>query len=224
VFDPTEGVDDSDAWSVPRDGSGDAGVELSSIACCVTAGDGSAESTSGILDLTAGSSLLMLVSSTWKLSVSMASLNPPVIAEADPVVLGKKLMTADVGEPTMTSDGVLTVVGGGMSMATDDADESMSIDDDGMSIDDDGMSMLIADGESMVTGNVDESTMTGEGDGESVDPDFIIPMVGANWRGSTPAIPMLEGFQIMERAWDPANSTAIRQGLGHMRVYPGSAP
>jgi hypothetical protein len=35
---------------------------------------------------------------------------------------------------------------------------------------------------------------------------------------------MLEGFRIMEREWDPANSTAIRQGLGHMRVYSGSAP
>jgi hypothetical protein len=31
------------------------------------------------------------------------------------------------------------------------------------------------------------------------------------WRGSTPAMPMLEGFLIMERMWDPANSTVIRR-------------
>jgi hypothetical protein len=31
------------------------------------------------------------------------------------------------------------------------------------------------------------------------------------WRGSTPAMPMLEGFRYMERLWDPANSTAIRR-------------
>jgi hypothetical protein len=35
---------------------------------------------------------------------------------------------------------------------------------------------------------------------------------------------MLEGFRIMERAWDPVNSTVVKQGQGHMRVYPGSAP
>jgi hypothetical protein len=64
VFDPTEGVDDSGAWSIPGDGSGDAGAELSSIACCVTSGDEAAESTAGLVDSTTGSSLLMLASST----------------------------------------------------------------------------------------------------------------------------------------------------------------
>jgi hypothetical protein len=85
----------------------------------------------------------------------MASLNPPVIAEDDPVALGEKLTTADVDKPTMTGDDVLTVAGGGMSMATGDV-KSMSIDDD-------GMSMSIDGGESMATGDADESTMTGEG-------------------------------------------------------------
>jgi hypothetical protein len=44
------------------------------------------------------------------------------------------------------------------------------------------------------------------------------------WRGSTPAMPMLEGFRFMKRAWDPVNSTAVKQGQGHTRVYPGLAP
>jgi hypothetical protein len=35
-------------------------------------------------------------------------------------------------------------------------------------------------------------------------------MVGANWWGSTPAMPMLEGFRDMEHLWDPTNSTSIR--------------
>jgi hypothetical protein len=126
----------------------------------------------GVVDSAMGSSLLMPVSSTWKLSMPMASLNPLVIAEVDPVARGKRLMTSDVGEPTMTGDGVSMVAGGGMSLAIGNA-ESMSIDDD-------GMSMLIAGGESMATGYADESMMTGEGAGESVDPDPIVPTVGAN--------------------------------------------
>jgi hypothetical protein len=64
----------------------------------------------------------------------------------------------------------------------------------------------------------------GDGAGEPVDLDPIIPTVGANWRGSTLAMPMFKGFRIMERAWDLANSTAVKQGQGHTRVYPGSAP
>jgi hypothetical protein len=32
--------------------------------------------------------------------------------------------------------------------------------------------------------------------------------------------PMLEGFRIMERAWDPTNLTAVKKGQGHTRVYP----
>jgi hypothetical protein len=32
----------------------------------------------------------------------------------------------------------------------------------------------------MTTGDVDDSMMTGEGAGESVDPDLVVPTVGAN--------------------------------------------
>jgi hypothetical protein len=101
---------------------------------------------------------------TPSFSEPMASSKPPSIAEVDPVTHGKKLMTTDVGEPMMTSDGVSTVAGGGRSMATSDADDSMPI----------------AGGESMATGDADELMMTSEGVSESVDPDPVIPTVGAN--------------------------------------------
>jgi hypothetical protein len=63
-------------------------------------------------------------------------------------------------------------------MATGDADESMTI----------------TGGESMVTGDADGSVTTGEGASKSLDPYPIVPMVGANSRCSTPAMPILEGF------------------------------
>jgi hypothetical protein len=97
-------------------------------------------------------------------SEPMASSKPPLIAEVNPVTHGKKLMTTDVGEPMMTSDGILIVASGGRSMATSDSDDSMPI----------------AGGESMATGDADELMMTSEGVGESVDPDPVIPTVGAN--------------------------------------------
>jgi hypothetical protein len=49
-----------------------------------------------------------------------------------------------------------------------------------MSIDDDGMSMSIAGGDLMAMGDADESMMTGEGAGESVDSDHVVPTVSAN--------------------------------------------
>jgi hypothetical protein len=38
-----------------------------------------------------------------------------------------------------------------------------------------------------------------EGAGKSIDPDPVVPTVGANWRGSTLAMPMFVGFRDMER-------------------------
>jgi hypothetical protein len=35
-------------------------------------------------------------------------------------------------------------------------------------------------------------------------------------------MPMLDGFQFMERAWDPANSTAVNKRQGAHEVYLGS--
>jgi hypothetical protein len=62
------------------------------------------------------------------------------------------------------------------------------------------------------------------GAGEPVDPDPIVPTVGANWRGLTPAMLMLEGFWSMKRMWDPANSTAVDKRQGAHEFYPGSRP
>jgi hypothetical protein len=39
----------------------------------------------------------------------------------------------------------------------------------------------------------------GEEAGESVDLDPVFPTVGANWRGSNSAMPILEGFRSIER-------------------------
>jgi hypothetical protein len=72
-------------------------------------------------------------------------------------------MIADVGEPMMTSDGVSTVAGGGMSMSVGDVE-----------------SMSIAGGESTTTGDAGASMMTGEGAGKSVDPDPVVSTVSSN--------------------------------------------
>jgi hypothetical protein len=63
-----------------------------------------------------------------------------------------------------------------------------------------------------------------EGAGEPVDPDPGVLTVGANWRGSTPAMPMLKRFWSMKRMWDPANSTASDRNRRCIQIYPGSAP
>jgi hypothetical protein len=63
----------------------------------------------------------------------------------------------------MTSGGVSMVAGEGSSMAVGG-----------------GMSMSIAGEESMETGDADGSMTIGEGAGKSVDPDPIVPTVGAN--------------------------------------------
>jgi hypothetical protein len=71
--------------------------------------------------------------------------------------------------------------------------------------------MAIADDEPSNLVCVERLAMVGEGAGESVDPDPVVPTVGANLRGSTPAMPMLEGFRDMKSLRDPANSTVIRR-------------
>jgi hypothetical protein len=87
---PTEGVDDSGTCSTPGGGGGggDAGAESSLSAHWAIASDGAAESKAGVTDSTVGSSLLIPTSSTWKFKMPMARLNPPVVAEVDPVEHG----------------------------------------------------------------------------------------------------------------------------------------
>jgi hypothetical protein len=88
MFDLTEGVDDSGTLPAPGSSGSDTDVESVSSTRWVLASDGDAESMVGVVVLTAGSSLLMQASSTWKFSVPIVRPNPPVIAEVDPVKRG----------------------------------------------------------------------------------------------------------------------------------------
>jgi hypothetical protein len=122
---------------------------------------------------------------------------PPVLVKADPVKLEMGSTVVIAGE-SMANTGVVgdavstlvdavasTMVGDAVSMSMAIADDamSMSIADDAMS-----MSMAVGDAESTVVPgdepsilvDVDRSAMVGEGADESVDPDPVVPTVGAN--------------------------------------------
>jgi hypothetical protein len=147
-------------------------------------------------------------SSTWKLYNPKAISKPPVPAETAPITLEMGSMvvvaeelTADTGVDSMVlSDAVSTMVGAtmptmvgptmvgdvvstSMSMLMADEVMSMSMVDEATSI-----SMVVGDAEStIVVGdepstlvNVNRPAMVGEGAGESVDPDPVVPMVYAN--------------------------------------------
>jgi hypothetical protein len=150
----------------PGDGSGDAGTNVSSTACCVTAGDRATESAAGVVDLAMESSLLTPASSMWKLNKTMVNSKPPALAKVDPIAQGKRLTTADVGELMMTGDGILKVVDGGMSTSIGEVELMLIAGGESMATGDTDESMMIAGGESMVTGDADES-MTAAG-GESM--------------------------------------------------------
>jgi hypothetical protein len=140
-------------------------------------------------------------SSTWKLNNPKAISKPPVLAEADPIKLemGSMVVVAGesmantrvdsmtVGNAVLTLDDAVasTMVGDAVSMSMSRADEamSMSMADEVMS-----MSMAVGDAESTAVAgdepsilvDVDRSAMVGEGAGESVDLDLVVPTVGAN--------------------------------------------
>jgi hypothetical protein len=61
-----------------------------------------------------------------------------------------------------------------------------------------------------------------EGAGEPVDPDPVVPTVGANSRGLSPVMLMFKGFRSRERIGDLANSTAVDKRRGAHEFYPGS--
>jgi hypothetical protein len=143
-------------------------------------GDGAAELMAGLVDSTMESSLLMLALSMWKLNESMATSKPPALAKVNPITHGKRLTTAEFGEPMMISDGDSTVVDGGMSTLIGKAESTSIAGGESMVTGDADELMMIAGGDSMATGDADESMTTGEGAGESVDPDPVVPLVGAN--------------------------------------------
>jgi hypothetical protein len=76
MLDPTEGFDDSGAWQASGCNASDDDTESTASACWMIAGGGDAESTIDVVILTAGRSLLMSASSTWKFSVPIVRLIP----------------------------------------------------------------------------------------------------------------------------------------------------
>jgi hypothetical protein len=136
-------------------------------------------------------------SSTWKLNNLKPISKPPVLAEANPVklemgsmvVIARELM-ANIG---VVGDAVSTLmVGDVVSMLMADEEMSMLMADEAMlmSMADKAMSTLMAVGDVESTAaagdepstliDVDRSVMVGEGAGESVDLDPVVPTVGAN--------------------------------------------
>jgi hypothetical protein len=183
-FDPTDGVEVSSLGS-SSDGVG--GVVVEGVSPIV----------SGVLGFgTGGVDSLMEISSaapsssTWKLNHPKAISKPLVLAEADPVKL-EMGSTVVVTRGSMANTGVdLMMVGDVASMSVDTVVSMMVGDVVSMSMVDDvmSMSMAVGDAESMsVVGDepsilVDASSLVivGEGASESVDPDPVVPMVGAH--------------------------------------------
>jgi hypothetical protein len=124
----------------------------------------------------------------WKLNNLKAISKPPVLAEADPVKLEMGSMVVIAGE-SMANTGVVsdavstlvdavasTMVGDAVSMSTAIADDAISMS----MVVGDAESTAIAGDEPSILVDVDRSAMVGEGAGESVDPDPVVPTVSAN--------------------------------------------
>jgi hypothetical protein len=135
------------------------------------------------------------------LNNSKAISKPPVLAETVPVTLemGSAVVvaeesTASTGvDLTMLGDAVSTIVDAVMpTMVADVVSTSMSMsmadEATSMLMADEAMSMAIGNAESMAVADdepstlvdVDRSVMVGEGAGEFVDPDPVVPTVKAN--------------------------------------------
>jgi hypothetical protein len=161
--------------------------------------DGVLGSTTSRVDSPMEISSAPLSSFMWKLNNLKAISKPPVLAKTVPITLemGSTVVVAEestantgVGS-TMLGDAVLTMVHTVMStmvgdvVSTSMADEMMS-----MSLADEvtSMSMAVGDVESTIVFgdepstlvDVNRSAMVGEGAGKSIDPDPVVPMVGAN--------------------------------------------
>jgi hypothetical protein len=201
LFDPTNGVKVSSLGS-SSDGVGGVVVEEAPpIASDVL------RSTTSRVDSLMEISLAAPSSSTWKLNYPKAISKPPVLAEAVPVKL-EMGSTVVVAEESMVNSGVdsmmlsdavsmtvdammsIMVVGEAVSMTVGAAMPTMVGDAMSMSMADDAMSMsmVVGDAESMAVAgdepsilvDASRSMMIGEGASESVDPDPIIPTIGAN--------------------------------------------
>jgi hypothetical protein len=148
--------------------------------------------------------------STWKLNGPKAISKPHVLATIVPVtlemgsmvVVAEELMVSIGVDSTMLGDAMsMTAVGEVVSMMVGAAMPTMVGDVVStlmsMSMADEATSMLmasevmsmvvgnaeltvVADDEPSTLVNMDRSVMVGEGAGESVDPDPVVPTVGAN--------------------------------------------
>jgi hypothetical protein len=106
-----------------------------------------------------------------------------MLCEAVSVIVGKAMSMSMVGEAvstmvgeamsmSMVGEAVSTMVGEAMSMSMGDAESTaVAVDEP---------TTLGETNELMETIDAGESMMIGEGDGESVDPDPVVPTVGAN--------------------------------------------
>jgi hypothetical protein len=177
LFDPTDGVKVSSLGS-SFDGVG--GVVVEGVPPIVSGVLGSAMG--GVNSLMKISSAA-LSSSTWKLNNSKAISKPLVLVEADPVGLEMESMVVITGVDSM-------MVGDAVSMSVDIVVSSMVGDAVLMLMVDYAMSMsmvvgdaestAVAGEESSILVDVKRSVMVGEGASESVDPDLVVPTVGAN--------------------------------------------
>jgi hypothetical protein len=96
---------------------------------------------------------------------------------ADSMMVGEEVLTT-VGAvmPTMVGDAAsMSMAGDAMSMLMSMADDVMS-----MSMADDAESVAIVDDEPSTLVDAGRSVVVGEGASESVDPDPVVPTVGAN--------------------------------------------
>jgi hypothetical protein len=161
LTDPTDGVDVS-SLGFSSDGVGGVLVE------------GVLPMASGALEsVTNGANSMMEInsaapsSSTWKLNNPRVMSKPPVLAKVDPIkheigsttVVTRGSAANTVADSMMVGEAVSTLVGAVMPMMVGDA-----------------VSMLMADDVALMS----MSIVVGEGAGESIDLDPVVPTVGAN--------------------------------------------
>jgi hypothetical protein len=192
-FDPTDGVEVS---SLGSSSDGASGIVVEGLPPITGDVLGSA---AGSVELLTEISSATPPSSTQKLNSPKAISKPPVLAETAPVGLETGSMVVAVGVrsamlgdavlrmvnsvmSTMVADGVVSMtVGTAMPTMVVDAESMLILVLVSMSMSIDGAeSTAIADDEPSILIGVEGSAMVGEGAGESVDPDPVVPTVGAN--------------------------------------------
>jgi hypothetical protein len=125
-------------------------------------------------------------SSTWKLNNPKAISKPPVLAEADPVKL-EMGSTVVITGGLMANTGVDSMmVGDAVSTTVDAVMSTMVVGEVVPTTVGAAMPTMVGDAVSMSMPMADDATsmsvsmVVGEGAGESVDPDPVVPTVGAN--------------------------------------------